>query len=173
MMIAENNTTDRSHQRNFKGISNRSEYNTLVDGPIGNVMSTSNRFGQEIYDVRQTSGMRTISPSGEHTTSGIEGPDQETRHPIGQLKDINDVQLVYDHVGKVQKGKVNIRNMMKSQGGQTKRPDWKKLQNEVQRAILDEGRSEGTLATTNEPETNLSRVRSSAFNKSGVFTSHA
>ena len=43
----------------------------------------------------------------------------------------------------------------------------------MQRALVDDGRSEGTAASTKFGDVNLSRARSSAFNKSGVFTQKA
>lgn len=75
-----------------------------------------------------TSQTRTISP--RHVTE--ETNRDGSRQPVGNLKDINDVHAIYRQLkngGK--KGSVDVRSLMRSQGGQRSKPDWRHLQQEV------------------------------------------
>ena len=71
--------------------SNNSEFKTLAEGPIGNAFHPP---GQEWYESRQAnqiSATRTMSPIGLDSKSKHESGSTSTKHPIGHLRDINDV----------------------------------------------------------------------------------
>ena len=93
---------------------------------------------------KQASQTRTISP--KQARNATEETSRDGRHqPIGNLKDINDVHAIYQQIKNRKKGSVDVRSLMKSQGGQRQssqnqyqpKPDWKHLQQEVEMMLLD------------------------------------
>ena len=99
--------------------SNANPPNNLMDQQM-----QSNYISAALWPVNTqklpNSQTRTISPTQtRHATEDTSrGGRRGGGQPIGNLKDINDVHAIYQQIKNGKKGSVDVRSLMRSQGGQ-------------------------------------------------------
>lgn len=95
-------------------------------------------------DQKKTTGPRTMSPNRRPVMARM-------RQPMGQLKDIRDVNAVYNQMNAQKSQKFDVRDIMRVKSGNrtSSKPDWTQIHTSAQTILIDDKRSDGTYASTN------------------------